>query len=178
MSDEDEGAGLNLSGLWHGLYSYPTANPPAPFTATLTETDTWLVGGTEEIGTAGDARGQSLAATLQGRRTGYAITFLKTHDGRNRFYDAVHYAGEVRDDGTEIEDRGTAPGSWSGKFLMIRSSGVDDAVARKAAERVGPVQSAKDRRYSPARAAPRRNASTMARPASELGLNPRLRPNT
>jgi hypothetical protein len=63
------------------------------------------------------------------------VTFLKTYDQPNRIRDAVHYAGEVNGDGTEIEGQWTTRG-WSGTFLMIRSSAVADAITRSVKERV------------------------------------------
>jgi hypothetical protein len=102
----------------------------------LTESDCWLTGATEETGATGDARGLTITATLQGRRTGCSVTWLKIYDGSFRLYDSVHYAGDVNADGTEIEGRWTVPGSWSGRFLMIRSGGLSAALAREVIEKV------------------------------------------
>ena len=78
MSD----ASLNLSGLWHGRYAYPNnAQPPADFTATLTEIDGWLSGSIEEKATLAAVAGMALKAALQGRRTGSSVTWLKLYDG-------------------------------------------------------------------------------------------------
>jgi hypothetical protein len=57
---------------------------------------------------------------------------LKTYDGANPHYVRVAYEGTLSTDGTEIEGRWIVPGSWSGKFLMIRSAGKEEAVRRKA----------------------------------------------
>jgi hypothetical protein len=121
---------LNLSGVWQGLYSYRSKRDPVPFVATLTEMDSWLTGATEETGVVGEARGRTITATLQGRRDGHSVTWLKLYDGSFRLYDAVNYAGEVNRDGTEIEGRWSIPGNASGRFLMIRSSGIAAAVGR------------------------------------------------
>lgn len=82
-------------------------------------------------------RGRTIAATVQGRRAGRTVTFLKSYDDLPQGYDTVHYAGDVGHDDNEIEGRWTVPGSWSGKFLMIRASGTSVALLRKVAERVG-----------------------------------------
>jgi hypothetical protein len=131
-----EAVDLNLTGAWSGLYSYPHGGSPVSFAATLTEISGWLSGAIEEVATAGPARGQTIRATVQGRRTGSAITFLKSYDDLPPGYDTVHYAGEVNHDATEIDGRWTIPGSWSGKFLMIRPKGVETELAIDISERV------------------------------------------
>jgi len=132
----DNSDALNLTGVWHGLYSYPRARESVPFTASLTDGGGWLSGTTEEVPTSGKAKGLTLVATLQGRRTGHSVTFLKTYDDLRYGYDAVQYAGAVNQDGSEIEGRWTIPGVWSGKFLMIRAGAVQASLFRDVAERV------------------------------------------
>lgn len=127
---------LNLTGGWHGIYTYPHSQDPVDFAATLDEADGWLSGTVSEIGSAGPARGVRLDAILQGRRSGRTVTLLKLYDGADRGYDTVHYAGQVNDDGTEIGGSWTIPGSWSGTFLMIRARGAKLALSRAATEQV------------------------------------------
>ncbi len=115
---------LDLSGTWQGFYNYPIAHEPVPFTTTLTDADGTLLGATEEVGNVGDARGLTISATLQGRRAGFSITWLKIYDGQFQHYDAVRYTGTISEDGLEIEGRWTVPGNWSGTFLMIRAAGL------------------------------------------------------
>jgi hypothetical protein len=136
MPPADNASALNLSGMWRGLYNYPRAQPSVHFTADLAETDSWLVGMTEETASAGDVRGCKISATLQGRRSGASVTWLKLYDGSSRNYDSVHYTGVVNADGTEIEGRWTIPGIWSGTFLMIRSRGAVLATARETTEQI------------------------------------------
>jgi hypothetical protein len=107
---------LNLTGVWHGQFSYPRAIEPTPFTATLSDNDGWLTGATEEIARVGPIEGRPIAATVQGRRSGHSVTFLKIYDNPPAGYDAVQYAGDVNRDGSEIEGRWTIPGVWSGKL--------------------------------------------------------------
>src|SRR5215813_13968286 len=105
MPDTDQRDPLNLSGEWQGFYSYPSRQRPVSFSATLTEAGSWLTGTTSEKGAQGATRGRVLGATLQGRRTGRSVTFLKLYVDAFPAYDGVHYEGEVREDGTEIEGR-------------------------------------------------------------------------
>jgi hypothetical protein len=126
---DEQSNSLNLTGQWQGQYSYSRSKAPVAFSARLTESNTWLGGLIEEIGTAGDAKGLPIAATVQGRRTGRSVTWLKLYHGNFRLYDTVQYAGEVSEDGLEVEGRWTIFGNWSGRFLMVRQSG--QAAARK-----------------------------------------------
>ena len=135
-SQTDKADPLNLTGSWNGLYSYPSAREPVPFTAVLAENDSWLSGSTEETATAGKVCGQAIAATLLGHRSGNSVTFLKTYDDLPDRYDTVHYAGNVNQEGSEIEGRWTVPGSWSGKFLMIRARATEAVTSLDVAERV------------------------------------------
>ena len=133
---QDEGAGgLDLSGVWHGQFSYPRAVPPTSFVATITETNSWIHGVTEETARVGEMRGRTLSATLQGRRTGRRVVWLKIYHGALREYDTVPYEGEVNEDGTEIEGRWTLK-SWSGRFMMVRAGAKAAAQRRKAAAKV------------------------------------------
>ena len=102
----------------------------------LTDNDEWLAGNTEETATVGSSAGKTITATLQGRRTGRTVTFLKTYDTVPEGYDAVRYEGDVNEDGTEIEGRWTVPGNWSGRFLMTRAGQAGIALAHKIEEKV------------------------------------------
>ena len=125
------------SGDWQGLYSYSRPNRrPVSFAATFAESGSWLTGATQETGEIGEARGKTITATLQGRRSGASVTFLKTYDAAHRGYDAVAYEGEVSADGAEIAGRWVIAGNGSGTFLMIRRPGITEAVTKKVAERV------------------------------------------
>ncbi|MGA0599507.1 hypothetical protein ACO2Q3_02235 [Caulobacter sp. KR2-114] len=124
---------LDLSGVWHGQFSYPRAGrDPVSFVATLDERAGAVVGDCEEVGAVAEAKGQTLTATLQGRRSDRELTFLKLYDGDNSRYDTVQYEGEVSEDGSEIVGRWTVPGSWSGDFMMIRASNAPLALLRAA----------------------------------------------
>jgi len=127
---EEYTGALNLSGHWQGQYSYVgRQKEPVPFSANLNESNSWLDGLIEEVGTAAEARGRPIAATVQGRRTGRSVTWIKIYHGSFRLYDAVQYAGEVSEDGQEIEGSWTIHGNSRGRFLMLRQSG--QAAAQK-----------------------------------------------
>lgn len=136
MTASGKAGGLDLSGSWHGLYSYPRTKAPVHFEASLNETDGWLLGTICETGTVGAAAGLTISASLQGRRTERTVTFLKMYDGSFRGYDSVRYVGVVSEDGTEIEGRWTVPGSWSGAFLMIRARGIAAPVSEEVGAKV------------------------------------------
>ncbi len=122
----------NLTGIWHGIYSYPIGRPPVSFVATLIEAGSAVTGTTHEPCELGGSPDQTLYATLLGRRQDAAVAFVKNYDGANPHYGTVAYEGTLSADGTEIEGRWIVPGNWSGKFLMIRSAGRQETVRRRA----------------------------------------------
>jgi hypothetical protein len=105
------------------------------FTALVQDVADLLSGSIDEVVPGDGATSQSLSATMQGRRQGREVIFLKTYDEPSRSYDTVQYAGELSSDGTEIEGTWTIPGSWSGTFLMIRSGQGYASAEAKTAER-------------------------------------------
>jgi hypothetical protein len=125
----------NLTGIWHGLYSYLDGSPSVSFVATLIESGTTVSGTTHE---PSDRQGEpkaTLYATLKGHRQGASVAFLKTYDRAGpRYLSAIAYQGMLSGDGTEIEGAWLIPGDSWGKFLMIRSAGKSEAVRRKAFE--------------------------------------------
>jgi len=125
----------SLTGVWQGMYSSPAEQGPVSFMATLIETASALSGATHEPCAFGGSPSDNLYATLAGSRHDNTVSFVKTYDGKNPFYSAVAYEGTLSPDGTEIEGRWNIPGVWSGKFLMIRSAGKQEAVSRKVFER-------------------------------------------
>ena len=133
MTERSQTGEQNLTGVWHGLYSYPDG-VSVSFVATLIESGSSLNGSTHEPSVLGD--GQTVNATLSGSRQQSLITFVKTYTGARFFYrDSIDYDGTLNGDGTEIEGRWSIRSLWSGKFLMIRSAGKEEAVARKAVQR-------------------------------------------
>src|SRR5262249_28589383 len=126
----------NLTGIWHGLYSYLDGRPSVSFVATLIEAGTTVSGTTHEPSDGPGEGNITLYATLQGRRQGAAVAFIKTYDRAGRRHvSAIAYQGTLSGDGTEIEGGWLIRGDSRGKFLMIRSAGKQEAVRRKAYER-------------------------------------------
>lgn len=126
----------NLTGVWQGLYTYPSRNMRVLFDATLIESGRWLSGSMHEVCATGAFKGQMIYATLLGERAGHVVTFRKTYDGSVPNYTRVDYEGALNADATEIEGRWMVSHNWSGKFLMIRSIGKEQAVDVKVFERI------------------------------------------
>jgi hypothetical protein len=124
-----------LTGVWHGLYSYPAELEPVYFVATLIETASALHGRTREA-TVGRAGAPLTAeATLEGRREGSYVGFTKAYDSGAGFTHAIAYRGVLSTDGGEIEGEWAIPGDWSGRFLMIRDAGANEKAVRRAFEK-------------------------------------------
>ena len=121
----------DLSGVWHGIFNYPRELPPTNFVATLVEHVGALAGEIEEI----DSQGGPLTALIHGHRAGSAVSFVKSYDDRHAH--AVHYAGTLDPEGTEIAGIWRIPGNWSGTFVMVRPARAATGVERKAAQTVG-----------------------------------------
>ena len=122
MSRRRSGPGASLSGAWSGVYSFPRdARPAVSFAANLAQDGPWIAGASEEVAEHGEARGVVISATLQGRRDGANVTWLKLYDRMLRTYNEVAYEGQVNEDATEISGQWRIPGNWSGTFLMIRA---------------------------------------------------------
>ena len=135
MNEPTDG-GANLTGVWQGLYTYPRPALSVSFVATLIENGKCLSGSTHEPCVGERRSGATLYATLLGSRDESAVTFVKTYDAPGPdFLDPVEYVGTLSQDGTEIEGRWIIRSDWSGKFLMIRSSGKPAAVSREVLER-------------------------------------------
>jgi hypothetical protein len=128
MSEHD------LTGVWHGRFTYPRSYEPGTFVATLVEAALRVSGTTEEPCSIGSARGLTLHATILGERRASAVSFVKTYDGTGGWDHAIAYDGMLSSDGTEIDGRWRIGGGWSGAFLMIRSTGLPAAIARQAAD--------------------------------------------
>ncbi|HVG47430.1 MAG TPA: hypothetical protein VM899_04755 [Rubellimicrobium sp.] len=122
----------SLTGLWHGLYSYPAELRPVFFVATLISHGAGFSGRSEETVVGRTGAPLALGAALAGREGGGTVEFTKTYEGTWRH--AVLYAGRLAADRTEIEGAWTIPGIWSGRFLMRRGEGAEEAALRRAWE--------------------------------------------
>jgi hypothetical protein len=126
----------DLSGAWAGAYSYPGDKPPVSFSATLSQNGEWITGTTDEIGHYAGSTGVKMTATLQGRRSGSRITWLKLYDRLSGGYDAVTYEGQINEDASEITGRWNIHEISSGAFLMVRAPAKAAAATRSKAERL------------------------------------------
>ncbi len=127
MSPED------LTGDWSGSFAFPNGLPAAPFVAHLTQSAGWITGTVEEKGSSPETKGLVLTATLQGRRTGAHVVWLKLYDRDWPGYDAVSYEGEVSADGQTISGVWKIWNDWSGSFVMRRARGAARTVTRRTA---------------------------------------------
>ncbi len=125
----------NLSGLWQGQFTYPRGLAPEFFTATLLDAPDFLSGSIQETPKNGRHKGRTFYATVLGKRDGTQVIFVKTYEGPERHHE-VHYNGTVSADGLEISGDWHIPGSWAGKFLMIRQNGLVQKATKKVAEKV------------------------------------------
>jgi hypothetical protein len=128
-------AEISLTGLWHGQFSYPVAMAPEFFNANLIETSDFIGGSIQETVQNGRQKGRIFHASVSGQRTGNQVKFTKRYETPPRVH-SVYYEGMLNADATEIEGTWTVPNSWSGKFLMIRSSGISQKATKRVAEKV------------------------------------------
>lgn len=128
-------AARNLTGVWHGLYTYPDGRSTS-FVATLIEAGGTVSGTTHEPGASPSGPSAHLFASLSGSRRGGAVTFTKTYEQPDPAHSSpILYQGALNAEATEIEGRWTIVGVWSGKFLMIRSAGKTAIAKRQAMAR-------------------------------------------
>lgn len=124
---------LNLTGVWHGNYTYPDGSAAVSFVATLIEAGGHVSGSTHE---PHGYRPETLYALLSGTRAGRAVTFTKRCQGGDARYAApIDYDGTLNQNGTEIEGRWIIHHEWSGRFLMIRSARRTTAASKAKFER-------------------------------------------
>jgi hypothetical protein len=122
----------DLTGVWDGMFSYPRVHPPTLFTAVMMELGVSISGSTHEVSSIGELSGQTLEAAIDGARSGDAIRFTKTYDASTPGHTSpVSYEGVLSPDGTEIEGEWSIPGTWSGKFIMVRSGGAAEAAEER-----------------------------------------------
>jgi hypothetical protein len=126
-------ATCDLSGRWHGVFSYPRALPPTEFDAELRDISGLISGVTSEAHHADS--GLILGATLDGSHDGGTIRFRKTYDDFDGEYEAVTYEGIIDQTGDEISGPWIVPGAW-GTFLMVRAAGQKATEAQKVSEKI------------------------------------------
>jgi hypothetical protein len=127
---------LNLTGVWHGLYSYQAYRQPVYFVATLIDSGSFVSGTTHESEIGEHGAPLTLFASVEGSRSEYAVSFTKSYDGESGWDHSVTYTGMLNADATEIEGQWTIGNKASGRFLMIRNRGVTESVVRKIYEKI------------------------------------------
>ena len=125
-------ASAPLTGLWTGLYSYPSRLRPVFFVATLISHGPAFSGRTEEAADSAAGAPLALGAALTGQEGSGLVAFTKTYEGA--WEHSVLYAGRLSPDRTEIEGRWTIPGAWTGRFLMMRGERAGETELRRAWE--------------------------------------------
>lgn len=71
----------SLTGVWHGLYSYPGQRHPVYFVATLIDSGGNLSGSTHESEIGEFGAPLTLYAGISGSRQGVSVLFTKLYDG-------------------------------------------------------------------------------------------------
>jgi hypothetical protein len=125
----------SLTGIWHGLYSYPRFLEPVYFVATLISQSNSVFGTTHEAIDGRSGAPLQLFASIEGTRTDTTISFNKRYDGTNNWSHIVDYQGMLSADADEIEGEWSIAGNWSGRFLMMRKPGATEVAVRGAYEK-------------------------------------------
>jgi hypothetical protein len=125
----------NLTGLWHGVYSYEGLAEPISFVATLADSG-GLLSGTVEEELQDFGVSTKLRAHLDGRCDGSHVAFRKTYDGTGGWSHSIEYEGTLSGDALEVEGHWFLPETY-GTFLMVRRPPGQAAERRRAMERVG-----------------------------------------
>lgn len=107
----------DLSGVWYGHYAADRDDQANSFIAVLEETHGAVIGTITEPDDTGqlDLRRASVA----GQRGGTTLGFVKQYDGRGGWSHAVHYSGQVDEEGTRVVGRWSVEG-LTGSFTMQR----------------------------------------------------------
>ncbi|KQN24910.1 hypothetical protein ASE86_01070 [Sphingomonas sp. Leaf33] len=108
----------NLTGRWHGRYTYVEDGWSNDFAAELHDVGGVLAGETREASDQPDDLHPEQTAFITGSHVGSSVTFIKRYDEMHR--DAVFYDGTVDADGDEIFGRWNIGEDLSGTFIMIR----------------------------------------------------------
>jgi hypothetical protein len=128
---------MSLTGVWHGLYSYPAAVEPVYFVATLISSGQSLSGTTHESVEGRRGSALTIYASLEGAADGSSVSFAKNYfEAPKRYSQTVHYEGALNSGKTEIEGTWTIQRVFSGKFLMIRGVALSEETIRDAFEPV------------------------------------------
>jgi hypothetical protein len=124
-----------LTGIWHGLYSYPRHLEPVYFVATLVSHGQGFGGSIHEAVDGHSGAPLQLFASVEGTSDGTTVSFTKRYHGNIDGYHTVSYQGFLSADGLEIDGEWSIGGDWTGRFLMIRNPGATESVIRREYEK-------------------------------------------
>ncbi len=130
----------SLTGVWHGLYTYTSHAhlPESHFICVLIDNGNRLSGTIHEVMNHAQGTPTEVFALIDGAHRGGYVTFLKTYDGTGGRTHSVSYAGDLSGDQDEIEGEWRVDGRYgvsTGRFLMIRKRGQDQAARMESAEK-------------------------------------------
>lgn len=116
---------VNLTGVWHGLYTYPDHPhlPESHYVCVMLDNGGHLSGSVHETMNHYRDTPTEERADITGVREASSVSFLKTYNGHGTQSHTVFYEGALADGQDEIEGRWTVNGrygAFSGRFLMIR----------------------------------------------------------
>jgi hypothetical protein len=115
----------DLTGVWDGTYTQPGVGI-VTFLATLIESGGALGGSVTEPCMMPSCPLSTHNASIAGRRSGSAVSFVKRYEPPGYGYGTVSYEGMVNAEATEIDGRWKLPG-MSGTFLMVRATRAAEA---------------------------------------------------
>lgn len=130
---------LSLTGVWHGLYTYPShpGMPESHFVCVLVDTGGTLSETIHEDMQQYRQPSVKANASVDGHYSGTTVAFVKTYDGTSGKSHSVQYVGVLSGARDEIEGDWhiQSPRGWfSGRFLMIRRRGQGETIETEAFE--------------------------------------------
>lgn len=126
----------SLTGVWHGLYSYPDYLEPVFFVATLISHGPHFSGTTHEAITGRSRAPLQVFAMVEGEVDGLRVSFKKSYDGSTGWSHSLTYEGVLSADNSEIEGQWIFSNGWRGRFMMLRGTGISESVVRTVYEKV------------------------------------------
>jgi hypothetical protein len=123
----------SLTGSWGGAYRYPGVEREVVFNARIEESGGAFIGTIQEPNDFLQSGGSVLNATIDGSRTGSAVTFTKFYDHAEVRH-SIRYDGSVDDALMRIEGRWVVHPGWTGTFFMVREDDGEAAEVEEAAE--------------------------------------------
>lgn len=118
---------MDITGIWHGVSSYPGVDAEDEFSAELSVTEGRIAGMITEVSNLVPKAPLPLRAVVEGTIRGEVIAFDKTYDGGGGQSHSVSYWGRLSDDGAVITGSWQLPG-LEGSFVMRRAPDEREAI--------------------------------------------------